>query len=282
MVMGRVVFKGKQSSGQSAGSRLGGFAVFVLLVFSLFATTAAQAVPYIPFDAATISDGNPNTVDYSYGFVDPLQYPAIQNQYGSLSDLNEISQYYQASRSDHLAAGSSLLLVDQVGDGVGCPSTAEDNCSSTYNVFDIVWEVTFNAEPTGDLTKPYDVHLILVDSDPSAIWMENIVSIDYGSALLGSNPSDLQALDFQTASLNDSYFFIDLELGNMMHNQTTYVGFRYRVLGAELPPSEGDSVGLGYPLIVPGAYIATPIPEPSAAVLLGLGLAALALVRNRA
>ena len=281
MVMGRVVFKGKQSSGQSAGSRLGGFAVFVLLVFSLFAATAAQAVPYIPFDAATISDGNP----YSYGFVDPLQYPAIQNQYGSLSDLNEISQFYQASRSDHPAAGSSLLLVDQVGDGVGCPSTDEDNCSSTYNVFDIVWEVTFNAAPIGDLgdpTKPYDVHLILVDSDPSAIWMENIVSIDYGSALLGSNSSDLQALDFQTASLNDSYFFIDLELGNMMHDQTTYVGFRYRVLGAELPTSEGNSVGLRYPLIVPAAYIATPIPEPSAAVLLVLGLAALALVRNRA
>jgi len=281
MVMGCVVFNGKQSGWLAASSRLGGFVLFALLVSTLFAATAAQATPYIPFDGPTFSDGDPNTVDFSYGFLDPFQYPAIENQYGSLSDLNEIPQFFPASESSHPDAGSSLLLVDQVGEGMGCPFTDPGNCSDTYNVFDVVWEVRFNAAPTGDLTLPYDAHLILVDSDPSEAYVGNIVSIDYGSALLGSSPSDLEALDFETASLYDSYFFIDLDLGSMMHDDTIYVGFRYRVVGAELPPAGGNVVGFLYPQIIPAAYIATPIPEPGTAMLLGLGLAALALARNR-
>lgn len=287
MVIGCGVFNRKQSGWLAASSRLGGFVLFTLLVSSLFGATAAQALPYILFiETPPISDGDPDTLDFNLGFLDPFQYEAIETVYGSLSGLNQIPQRLQATDSDHQLAGSSLLLVDQVGDGVGCPFTDRDNCSDTYNVFDIVWEVTFNAAPTGDLTVPYDAHLILVDSDPSEAYVGNTVSIDYGSAMRGPSPSDLKKVDFEVARLvespTDSYFFIDLDLGSMMHNDTIYVGFRYRVEGAELRPAGGNDAGFLYPQIIPGAYIvATPIPEPGTAMLLGLGLAALALARNR-
>lgn len=268
MAMGCAVFNRKKARARVARSLLGSFA---LALFALFAGTTAQAATYIPaFDAPTSSDG------FSYGFLDPLQYDAI-------SSLNSFSTFYQASGSDSAFADSSLLLVDPFS-ATGCPFTDPVNCSSTYNVMDVVLEVTFKADLLGDTSQPYNVHLLLVDSDPSEAFAGNVVSIDYDSGMLGSSPGDLMSLELQTASLNNSFFFVDIDLGSMLHNETKYVGLRYRAVGREFPTAGGGSVAFLFPQLVPGAYIGgsvPPIPEPGTMAMLGLGLASLALMRNR-
>ena len=263
MPFGRADFNWNQVRERFASSVLGGVA---LMVFTLFAATSAQAVTYIPFDGPEFGGL------YSYGYDwDAKTYPTI-------STFNEFSTFEQATTSDSEFADSSLLHVD-LESFEGCPSTDLDNCSDTYNVFDVVWKVTFQAEQTDDPALPYDVHLILVDSDPSTRFVSNIVSVDYGSGSLGTSPSDLQSLTLQTAKL-DNLYFVDLALGTMLDDEVVYVGVTYRVLGS-LPLADPSQPGFLFPQLVPAAYV-TVIPEPGTASMLGLGLTALALIRKRA
>ena len=262
MPFGRADFNWNQVRERFASSVLGGVA---LMVFTLFAATSAQAAPYIEFDGLEIGD-------YSYGF-NPETYPELT------STFNEFSTFQQATTSDSEFADSSLLHVD-LESFQGCPFT-DENCSDTYNVFDVVWKVTFQADQTPDSTLAYDVHLILVDSDPSDIFISNTVSIDYASGSLGTSSSDLQSLAFQTAKLDlPELYFLDLALGTMMDGDTMYVGVSYLVEGS-LPLADPSQPGFLFPQIVPAAYV-TVIPEPGTASMLGLGLAALALIRKRA
>lgn len=261
MAFGRADFNWNHMRKRIASSVMGSVA---LAVFTLFAVTSAEAAPYIPFDG-------PEFGDYSYGYLwDAETYPTI-------STFNQVSTFEQATTSDSAFADSSMLHVD-LDSFEGCPSTDND-CSETYNVFDVIWKVTFQAEQTDDASLAYDVHLLLVDSDPDAKFVSNIVSVDYASGSLGTSASNLQSLELQTATLGELYF-IDLALGTMLDDEVVYVGVTYRVLGS-LPLADPSQPGFLIPQLVPAAY-ATVIPEPGTAAMLGLGLTALALIRKRA
>ena len=239
-----------------------GLRVVALLLLTLFAAAPTQAVPLtlIPFDAVEQPSG------FSFGFLDPASY--------GITTFREFTQFDRAAPSGTSEAADSLLLVDPVS-FERCPRSSDD-CDFVSHVFDIVWDITFNADVLDDPSLPYELDLILVDSDPASIFDGVLVTIDYASAVL-----DGSALDFETASLNNGdYYFIDLVLGFMLDGETRRVGFTYHVKG-ELPLNTDGEPGFLFPVILPGAY-ATPIPEPGTVSMLGLGLAALALRRRRA
>ncbi|MBW2724535.1 MAG: PEP-CTERM sorting domain-containing protein [Deltaproteobacteria bacterium] len=236
-----------------------GLRVVALLLLTLFSAAPTQAVPLIPFDAVEQPSG------FSFGFLDPASY--------GITTFREFSQFYRAAPSGTSEAAESLLLVDPVS-FERCPRSSDD-CDFDSHVFDVVWDITFNLDVLDDPSLPYELDLILVDSDPASIFDGLLVTIDYASAVL-----DGSALDFETASLNNGdFYFIDLVLGSMLDGETRRVGFSYHVEG-ELPLNTDGEPGFLFPVILPGAY-ATPIPEPGTVSLLGLGLAALALRRRR-
>lgn len=252
--MGSVGFKLEQTRVRRSGWSL---RVVALLLLTLFAAGRAQATPLIPFDAVEQASG------FSFGFVDPGSY--------GITTFREFTEFRQAAPSETPEAANSLLLVDPVS-SVRCPRSSDD-CSLSSHVFDIVWDITFNADLLDDPELAYYLDLILVDSDPHADFDDVVVRIDYGSATL-----DGAALELQTASLYDgSYYFIDFVLGSMRNGETRRVGFTYHVEG--ILPLASDP-GFVFPVILPGAYY-SPIPEPASATMLGLGLVALALRRRR-
>lgn len=254
--MGSVGLRSGQFGSRRDGVRtLAGVALSALL---LLVAGNAYAAPYIPFDAQELSDG------FSYGYVNPASY--------GVTTFNQMDDYYQAASSGTPQASSSLLHVDPVS-FERCPRSS-DGCSSDFHVFDVEWDVTFNADVLPAPGLAYLVDLILVDSDPNPIFDNNLVEIDYASAEL-----DGDQLGFATASLGDGdYYFIDLALGSMLDGETKRVKFTYRVEGT-LPLAGGGQVGFLFPVILPGAYLA--VPEPGTAGLLGLGLAALATRARR-
>jgi len=229
-----------------------------VVVGMLIAAIPAYAANFIPFDAATQSDG------FSYGFVNPSSY--------GITNYRRMDTYYTAARpSDTTNAPSALLHVDPVS-FERCPRNS-DNCSSQLHIFDVEWDVTFNASAL----QPADagrneVDLILVDSDPDSIFNDLTVEVDYDqtASLDGSD------LSFGVASyLNGAYYFLAAALGEMADGETKRLAFSYRING-ELPLAGGGDVGFLFPTILPAAYLPTPIPEPSTGLMLGLGIAALA------
>lgn len=254
--MGSVDFNVEQTRVRGSGM---GLRIVALLLLTLFVAGRAQALPLIPFDAPELSSGT------SFGFLDPGRY--------GITTFREFTEFHRAVPSGHAAAAESLLLVDPVS-FERCPRSSDD-CSAAYHVFDIEWDITFNASVLDDPSLAYFVDLILVDSDSDPIFDSLTVSIDYASATL-----DGSTLEFETASLNNGdYYFIDFVLGSMLDGETRRVGFTYHVEG-ELPLNTGGEPGFLFPVILPGAY-ATPVPEPGTISLLGLGIVALAFRRRR-
>lgn len=219
------------------------------------AASTAQAAPYIPFDAPEQTNG------FSYGFLNPANY--------GISSYRTMDNFYQAASSSTPEAANSLLHVDPVS-FERCPRSSDD-CDSDFHVFDIEWDITFNADILDDPSLAYNVDLILVDSDPSSDFDGNTVAIDYASATL-----DDANLGFETANFgNGAFYFLDLALGSMMNGETKRVGFTYQVEG-ELPLGSGGDVGFLFPVILPGAYL-EPVPEPGTAMLFAVGLVGLAM-----
>lgn len=270
--MGRGVYDesiGKQAARrQFAGSLLQGLTLPILvLLLTLGATTGAQAVTYIPFDADVSADG------YSYGFKNPSAY--------GITSHADFDQFYRASSSPLDDPSLALLNVDRVSI-VRC-ARASDGCNSNHQVFDVTWDVTFNADILfTDPSLAYDVDLILVDSDFDPIFDGNEVSVDYDSGSLDGSFLELRTARLARLDLVNDYYFIDFNLGSMMNGETKRIGFTYQV-NNPLPDTNGNQVGVLFPLIAPGAFtVFTVVPEPGTATLLGLGLAALAVRRNRA
>ncbi len=229
-----------------------------LLAMLLGFANSAHADPLIPFDGPEFSG-------VSFGFLDPANY--------GINEYRTMDTYYQAASSSASEAATSLLHIDPVS-FERC-ARSSDNCDSDFHVFDVVWDVTLNADILADPDAAYDMDLILVDSDPAGgVFDSNQVTIDYASAAIGGT-----VVGFETANyLNGAYYFVDLALGLMTNGQTKRVGFTYEITG-ELPISESE-VGFLFPVILPAASI-YPIPEPGTATLLGLGLVALARRRKR-
>jgi hypothetical protein len=224
----------------------------VLLGFS----STAHATPLIPFDG-------PEFGGFNYGFDNPTNY--------GITEFREMDVYYQAASPDSPPADLSLLHISPVSFERCASSNA--NCNSGFHVFDILWDVTFNANILGDFDSAYEVDLIFVDSDPDSRFNDLVVTLDYGSAVLeGTN------VNFETANYrNGAFHFVDLALGAMVHGETKRVGFTYQIDG-QLPVSAVDGAFV-FPVILPAASIYKPVPESGTAMLLGLGIAALARYR---
>ena len=249
--------RGIRSRAEHLGRSIASQLVISSLV--LLCASGVQAAPFIGFDAAVAADG------FSYGFVNPGSY--------GITQFRQMDDFYTAAPSGAPQAATSLLHVDPI-DFQRCPRVS-DNCSSNFHVFDVEWQVTFNADGLVDPASSYAVDLILVDSDPNPIFLDLVVEVDYASARLEG-----VAHQFETASYAEgAYYFIDAPLGNMTDGESKRFAFSYRVEG-DLPLAGGGSVGFLFPTILPAATL--PVPEPGSASMLGLGLFALALKRRRA
>jgi hypothetical protein len=226
----------------------------VLLGFS----STAHATPLIPFDG-------PEFGGFNYGFDNPTNY--------GITEFREMDVYYQAASPGSPPADTSLLLINPISFERCASPTA--NCNSGFHVFDIVWDVTFNANILGNSEASHEVDLIFVDSDPDSRFNNLVVTLDYSSAVLEGVNANFETANYR----NGAFHFVDLALGAMVNGQTKRVGFTYQIEG-ELPISALDGAFV-FPVILPAASIYNPVPEPGTATLLGLGIAALARYRKR-
>lgn len=225
-----------------------------LLVAAVWLVAGIASADPIPFDAETQSDG------FSYGYQNPGNY--------GITNFKPMDAYYTASRSDDTAnRDAALLWVDPVS-YERCPR-ASDGCNADFHVFDVEWDVTFNASAIGDPGSTHLVDLILVDSDPDADFNDLLVQVEYEQVA----ELDGASLSFETASYrNGAFYFIAAALGAMTDGETQRLAFSYTVEG-ELPLAD-DEVGFLFPTILPAAYL--PVPEPGTGIMMGLGLVALA------
>ncbi len=208
---------------------------------------------------------NPAFGGGNYGVSHPENY--------GITEFREMDVYYQAASPGSPPADTSLLLINPISFERCASPTA--NCNSGFHVFDIVWDVTFNANILGNSEASHEVDLIFVDSDPDSRFNNLVVTLDYSSAVLEGVNANFETANYR----NGAFHFVDLALGAMVNGQTKRVGFTYQIEG-ELPISALDGAFV-FPVILPAASIYNPVPEPGTATLLGLGIAGLARYRKR-
>ena len=141
---GKTEARGRRPVGRKSRSVL---CSLLLLALLMGFGGSAQAAPFIPFDG-------PEFGDVSFGFTNP-------NLFG-ITEFRTMDNYYQAASPSSDQAAVSMLHIDPVS-FERC-ARSRDNCDSDRHVFDVVWDVTFNADVLDDPTMAYDGPLMVLTS----------------------------------------------------------------------------------------------------------------------
>ena len=221
---------------------------------------SARATPVVvPFDGP----GN-------YGFLDPMGLGLTVTKYFAGSEWQ-----FAADESFNPNPEEFLLLITPV-DLAYCEYSGTQACSSTYHTLEATWDIVLNENHPAVAQNqglPLDVNLFLATWQQEPMFAGMDVSIFYDSPTV-----DDSAAIFDVAKYDDIYNFLSLGLGNMTPGVGVQVSVAYEVVG-ELIPGEDPTPVLFAPFLATAAF-AQPIPEPGTALLMSLGLVAIALQRR--
>lgn len=192
--------------------------------------------------------------------------------YGFDIDLSTSEEWVTAADRSFNGVGGAdpqfLVLIDTTA--VWCGPEVESQCSDDFSIVDVTYTFELNENLT---SESRDLTIILAGLGPSP-------TPDYSPGAIGiefdPTAGDLEVVRYEpTGSTFLGKSFGDIEPGSLADPPT--LSFRYRL---EEPLIEMAPGSFQLPAIGVAAF--APVPEPSTALLVAGGLAALALRQRRA